>query len=568
MSMRLQAKLKEKLSSHIEEAYVRQQQVVILENVDAEMTFKTTQAFMEHESQQHEYLPCFHMMGQIVEIRGNFPFNVSALYFSDADAQRLQKDVVYYPSPDELAHLIQTGKFYSKYFTVPEVLANNTYVLPCKVNLMVVPPPNEAAYNSAVLQNFVDLEEEQKVNLPLFYIGIVGTGISRKNDKLLDYYGIDLEPGYDQFVLTAQASGYTDPPLLKYMPEPQMQDEQQQETVNDYFITPEEEAQMLQTAQEKQQVAEAEAVRQVVADAQTEYKEATEEDAIIAQADRAISRRMEEEFGSRRLSLDSKRQADKQRSTETEIEAEQEAQSEFLGEEEQTQEEQEVVPEAPVVDASGADVPSATAQVKVNEAEARAVAQGIAVDLQQQAVAGAAEADAHRKASELSSEPQTPENAQRPVIKSLQEKMREARERSEKLKGQQDADIFDPLAEDALVPEFSDEAAEFVGEQETSAVQEAIGAVPQEERESVSEEEVPTDKFAQEMMMGADVTDVAEQVKVDEAHTRDIARDTAESILRDLDKSKDREVPDSMRDIAEKYDQGKEQPESPSDEYI
>ena len=43
MSMRLQAKMMEKLSSHIEESYLRQQDVVVLENVPAEMTAREEQ---------------------------------------------------------------------------------------------------------------------------------------------------------------------------------------------------------------------------------------------------------------------------------------------------------------------------------------------------------------------------------------------------------------------------------------------------------------------------------------------------------------------------------------------
>ena len=66
MSIRLQAKLMGKLSSHIEESYLRQQDIITLENVHAEMVFRTTQGFMEHESQKHEYLPCFHLVGSIV----------------------------------------------------------------------------------------------------------------------------------------------------------------------------------------------------------------------------------------------------------------------------------------------------------------------------------------------------------------------------------------------------------------------------------------------------------------------------------------------------------------------
>ena len=351
MSMRLQARLLEKLSSHVEESYMRQQDIVVLKNVPAEMVFTASQGFMEHESQKHDYLPCYHMVGKITEIRGDFPFNVSALYFSDVDDQRMLKDIIYYPSPEELAHIIQTGKFYSKHFTVPPILSNNTYRLPCLIDLTIVPPPNQALYEQNSFSNFMELEDEDKVNLPIFYVGVIGTGVSRRNDRLLDYYGIDLEPGYEHFVLTAESSGYTDPPLLQYMDEPVVEEEQQHNVTDEYYITAEEEAQMLHSAAEREQMAEREMTAQVSMDAQADFHEATPEDAVIAQADRAVARRLGEKFNNNRMSLDTLRNKDKQKEQTTES----------------------VVEEDPVIASSlkGADVADAQQQTKVDEAHAK-----------------------------------------------------------------------------------------------------------------------------------------------------------------------------------------------------
>ena len=63
------------------------------------------------------------------------------------------------------------------------------------------------------------------MNLPTVYLELVGTGINRKNDKLLDYYGIDFESDYPMYSLTAESSGYVDPPLMMYIEEPQISEE-------------------------------------------------------------------------------------------------------------------------------------------------------------------------------------------------------------------------------------------------------------------------------------------------------------------------------------------------------
>lgn len=525
MSMRLQARLKEKLSSHSEEAYLRRQDLVVLENVDAEMTFKTTQAFMEHESEAHGYLPCFHMMGEITEVRGNFPFNVSALYFDAMDSSRLQKDIIYYPSPQELSHMIEVGKFYTKRFTIPPILSDNTYTLPCKISLMIVPPPNLAAYETAVLQNFADLEEEEKVNLPLFYIGLLGTGVSRKTDRLLDYYGIDIEPGYEQFVLTAESSGYTDPPLLQYMPEPESEAEDEQSRHQEYYISAEEEAEMLHSANERQQAAEREASQQVVMDAQADFRQATQEDAIIADADRSITRRMEDVFGGRRMSLAAKRELDHTRQQEKQPDMPQQQadikmdlNTEGNAYVQQDREEKKAAQQTAediihqdrqqTAQMEGADVQDQEVQTKVDEAHAADLARDAAVQQQQESLR-----ESQRQAAEQAGKkrPETP---------------------------QQKADVKMDLN-----PERNDDV--------------------RKEREDAEKQQAPEDRTDLENKAGADVSDARAQSKIDEAHARDIARDAAVE-------RQQREVPDSMQEMADKYEKGKQDSgkSAADDEYI
>lgn len=559
MSMRLQAKLMEKLSSHIEESYLRQQDVVVLENVPAEMTFAATQGFMEHESQRHDYLPCYHMIGQIKEIRGDFPFNVTALYFSEADNQRLEKDIIYYPSPEELAHIIQTGKFYSKYFTVPPILSSNDYTLPCLVNLMIVPPPNQVSYEANLSSPFVDLEDEEKMNLPIFYIGLIGTGVSRKNDRLLDYYGIDIEPGYQHFVLTAESSGYTDPPLLEYMTAPVIEEQEQRQNVDEYYITPEEEAQMLHSAAERQAAAEREASAQVSLDAQADFHQASPEDAVIAQADRVISRRMGAKFEGKPMSLETLREIEKRQKgadepVVEEEQAETEAQTDesFLGDEpkpetkltepdtlqqkaevkmdlntegnayvEEAREEKKEKGEDVLTEEhhetakmQGADVEDAREQTKIDEAHAKDIALDAAV-AQQQA-----------------------EIAREEAVKAAQAKSKTP---------------LDPQQQAEVKMDLNPESNRYVTDKRDA-----------DDKKPVGKEDVPKDRTDAEHMAGADVADAKAQAKVDEARARDAARDVAV----EQQQQKHREVSDSMQEITDKYDKEKSDRQGGDTEYI
>ena len=564
MSMRLQAKMMEKLSSHIEESYLRQQDVVVLENVPAEMTFAATQGFMEHESQRHDYLPCYHMIGQIKEIRGDFPFNVTALYFSEADSQRLEKDIIYYPSPEELAHIIQTGKFYSKHFTIPPILSSNDYTLPCLVNLMIVPPPNQASYEANLSSPFVDLEDEEKMNLPIFYIGIIGTGVSRKNDRLLDYYGIDIEPGYQHFVLTAESSGYTDPPLLEYMTAPVVEEEEQRQSIDEYYITPEEEAQMLHSAAERQAAAEREASAQVSLDAQADFHQASPEDAVSAQADRVISRRMEAKFDGKPMSLETLREIEKrQRADEPAVENE--AEAEYKDE---SKVDESFLDDTPTTDKlTEPDTPQQKAEVKmdlnpegnayVEEKREEKKEQGEDVlneEYHENAKMQGADVEDAREQTKID-EAHAKDIALDAAVAQQQEaaKKEESRKSSKSGKGGKKGKTpVDPQQQADVKMDLNPEANSYVTDKRDGS-----------DKKASAKEDVPKDRTDAEHMAGADVADAKAQAKVDEARARDAARDVAVD-----QQQKHREVTDNLQEIADKYDDQKADRDGGDTEYI
>ena len=531
MSIRLQAKLMGKLSSHIEESYLRQQDIITLENIHAEMVFQTTQAFMEHESQKHEYLPCFHLVGSITEIRGDFPFGVSALYFNNVDSQQMIKDVIYYPSPEELVHLIQTGKYYSKHFDIPPILKTNEYSFPCLVNLTIVPPPNQALYEQNLSMKFDDLEDEDKVNLPIFYIGVLGTGVSRRNDRLLDYYGIDLEDGYEQFVLTAESSGYTDPQLLTYMEAPVIEETAQAQVSDEHYITPEEEAEMLHTAAERQRMAEEEAAAQVALDARVDFHEATPEDALLARSDRAVSRRMEAMFAGGRMSLEAKKrqsemmakaeaakqaQADKSKLTEPDTNQQWKEVKMDLNPErndyvstkrDDDKKQQPVASDANLFETmkrEGADVADAREQVKIDEAHMKDMALDQAVQQQQQAVAQTTEKPAQQDDKTKLTEPDT---------------------------NQQWKEV----------------------EMDLNAEQNTYVSEKREEDKEKADVPKDTDLFETMKREGADVADAREQAKVDEAHAKDMALDQAvqqQNAAVQEERTQGRQVPEAFENIS------------------
>ena len=529
MSMKLQAKLLYKLSSHVESKYTQMQDAIRLEGVKAEMTFKASQGFMEHESQKHEYLPCFHMIGQVLELRGQFPFNVSALYFSEADQQAMIRDIIYYPTPEELAHIIQTGQYYSKNFVIPPILASNTYTLPCVVDLTVVPPPNQAAYENNLFLNFMDLEEEEQVNLPIFYVGLNGTGVSRKNDRLLDYYGIDLEPGYDQFVLTAESSGYVDPPLLQYMTAPVVEEQVQAQAGEERYITPEEEAELLQSSAERQRQAEQEAQVQVSMDAEADFHEASPEDAIVAQANRDVERRLETRFGGRRMSLDALRQQQQQQ--ERSENSAQTDEPEFLGEEKPTK------PDTPQ------DMTGVRSTVVTNPETPAQQSQQRTDEKQQEAQQEEREFLEEDEQDVRMMEGGDVEDAR------AQTKVDEAHAKDIAL------DVAQQQQQTHLREEKKPEAP-----QESHGPETTVSPVEDKQAEKETAQEVHKDAIDLEHMAGADVSDVRAQSKVNEAQVRDAARDAA----RQQQEQVHREVPERLSDLAAQADQagkGSEDPE-------
>lgn len=287
MSMKLRGLLLDNYRAKVEQAYMHTGEAIVLKDVPCEMDFETSGGWIEYESEKHQYLPVFHLVGQIKEIHGNFPYNVSTLTFADSDAMKLQKDVVYYMNPKELAHMIEVGKFFTDKFKLPEILVHNKYSFPCRVNLTIVPPPNPAAYEQASFE--LGLSENtiggiDKDNLPVFYIGFAGTGVNRKHDKLLDYYGIDFDDDFPLFALTAESSGYTDPPLMDYITEPIEEAEEVLEETEEMYITPEEEAEMIKAQQQQQQ-------QQPQINLQDDYQ-LDQEDIILAQADRNVEVRV------------------------------------------------------------------------------------------------------------------------------------------------------------------------------------------------------------------------------------------------------------------------------------
>lgn len=319
MSFRMKGLLADQYQSRVEHSYLRLDNVITLENVPCEMVFSSSSGFIEHESAKHNYLPVFHLMGCITEIKGDFPYHVSSLYFDESQKAAMSRDIVYYPSPDELAHMIQKGKFFSKQFDIPMVLNRNVYNFPAVVNLTVVPPENEAAYEASVLDRSGDFEALDKTNLPIIYVGICGTGVSRKTDPLLDYYGIELDADFSSFVLTAESSGYVDPPLMGYIEEPVVEEEHQRMlNKDDYFLSEEDQRQLI-TAK-KEEVLTPDVDRDLAAD----YHGVSAEDVLVAKATRNIAKRVEQRVVANQQELQ-QRLAEvraEQRKNETEVKSE------------------------------------------------------------------------------------------------------------------------------------------------------------------------------------------------------------------------------------------------------
>lgn len=281
MSLKLKAFLADHHPLELQQAYHQNEKIKVFHDVACEMKFVSSDGWFEHESEQHQFLPIFHIRGNILELHGKFPYNVSTLTFDEDTIKRLDKDILYFLTPSELSYLIETGKYFTKHFQLPKVLTNNAYDFPVKVNLTVIQPEDESIYDSA---NFV-LDKE---NLPIFYVEFVGTGVTRKQDKLLDYYGIDFDSKYEVYALTAESSGYTDPPLIQYIPEPEMEQEtvaKEKESMD--YLSPEEENSLIRATKAEEEK------KEPSVEFANDYQ-FTEEDILIAAADKNIERRIEE----------------------------------------------------------------------------------------------------------------------------------------------------------------------------------------------------------------------------------------------------------------------------------
>ena len=264
--------LTDQVSDRLMEAARSAEGVQFLKDMPCEMVFEASKGFVSYQKTASGQLPVFHLTGHVTELRGAFPYGVSSLYFDDDDKQYLFRDCLYYPNPEELTHMIQVGKYFSPQFQIPEVLSHNVYVLPVTVDLTALPPLAETS-------DGIHTED----SIPVLYVKLTGTGVNEKNDALLRYYGLSVDPDYPSFVLTAESSGYTDPPLMAYIPEPEAPQETQETVVSfsDDYLTPEEEAQMQQEPEAS--VVEPEDVPGPM----------TQEDLLLAQADQKIARRME-----------------------------------------------------------------------------------------------------------------------------------------------------------------------------------------------------------------------------------------------------------------------------------
>lgn len=518
MSMRLKGMLNNHLHAQLEQRLI--EDAVVLRDIPCEMTFQTVQGYMEFEDEKHSYLPVFHLIGSVKEIRGDFPFHVSSLYFGDEDSQYLTKDILYYPNPQEIAHMITVGQFYTKNFRIPEILDMQEYSFPAKVNLTIVPPPNPAAYEMATYGgDFVAETDDEKLNLPIVYVQLAGTGITRKNDKLLDYYGVDFEDGFEIYPLTAESSGYVDPPLMMYIETPQVVDDfdRTYENDNEMYITKEEEAQMIRDQREHSEP-------QNVVDVPNysdEYQ-ATSEDIIIAQAVRSIEKRVAERV--------KENEAAKQSQMESEVSEPVNEHDDMLDFLENTKDSDFIFvgqdvgktpPSLSFIDDVGEFISNNTNEEHVYGSDDMIdLSHENSVDLQESDILGD-----DFISDEVVSEVHQPDEPQ------------------------QQADVK---------MDFNPETNMFVEQEKEEDKASNDGLVDED-----------SDRIDMENMQGADVQDASLQAKLDEAHTRDVAINAAVSVQDDIvkrDKIKHdvdkhdvskREIPSSISDIAEKYDASK-----------
>ena len=527
MSMKLRAYMIDDYRAKIEQAYMRSEDVIVLQNVPCEMEFQADAGWMEHEGEKNQYLPVFHLNGRIKGIHGNFPYNVSSLTFSEADSvTKLRKDMLYYMTPHELAHLIETGKFFTKKFVLPDILTQNTYSFPVLVNLTIVPPPNPAEYERASYASGVQdnglgsgsVDGIDRNNLPIFYIGFAGTGVNRKKDKLLDYYGIDFDEDYQVYALTAESSGYTEPTLIEYITEPVEEVEEQAEAYETRVLSAEEEAEML-----RQQQAEHE--QESVYNPQDDYQ-MNDEDILLAQADKNIEKRIEKVLQRENSRLLQRTKPVQQQAT---VVKEQQAGKDALDKLSTLERLAKQSQKGAVADFAQA---SKNTQSAMKPVEQVVVKEEPLTPAQERA-----DAEKHIMEGPVEAKDVTEVAKQAVVSEAVQAEQESVKQESPDVPQQMKEVEMDlnPEVNEYTHPELTDDKAD---------VDAGLDA-DEDDVEKLSD------------VNGADVSDARLQTKIDEAHTKESARQVAVDIQQDMhdDKnkaeSKHREVSSRLEDVAE-----------------
>lgn len=530
MGMKLRALIMDDYKAQMEQGYLRGMDVITLKNVPCEMTFIADGGWMEHEGEEHQYLPVFHLSGHIVEIRGNFPYNVSALSFGDTEGNpKFQKDILYYMTPDELSKLVEVAKFYTKRFQLPEILTHNEYSLPVLVNLTIVPPPNPLAYEQASFDaglTDTSVNGIDKNNLPIFYIGFAGTGVNRKKDKLLDYYGIDFDNDFEVYALTAESSGYTNPTLMDYLVEPVVEEEMEPQKLEEVYLTPEQEAEMKKQPEKQKEDT-------TMYHPEDDYQ-MTDEDMLLAEADKNVERRIER--------IRQAEMAERQKQTQAEVQP---------GVEPEPQKETEVVKETEVQKEQPAvqkqDEKKVSSLSKLEQLmKSGSLAKGAvnARNIMKPEVQEQPKTLAH---PEKMAEPQ-PVSEEKPSVQEKAPVGKDVTEEALEALRKKDDKPGTPQTFKAVEVEqkqVSDAAARFDNQ----------GKQPKEEQTDgagldVDEKELSTLAAAQ----GADVADADLQRKVDEAKAKMAARQTAVDIAQDRTEAVQngsREVSSALEQVAE-----------------
>lgn len=515
VSQRLKIKglLADRFSKQLEQSYIRDGHAEMLRNVPCEMTFETNKGFVSHESSEHDYLPVFHLMGRVTEIIGDFPYNVHTIYFDPSDSRYLSKDIRYYPSPDEIAHMVQTGGFFTKHFSVPNIMATNRYNFPVMVDLIVLPPDGISSGS----ENDVD-----KMMFPIVYVKLKGTGVDNKTDRLLKYYGIESDPEFESYNMTAEASGYTDPPLMQYIEAPEIPKEVEEVRSSDYYISEEEEHQLMQFKEQQElPVQEEEAAVDGPVVPVSDY------DMVLANAGMNIARRVEA-----KRSLQRQRQADAHRHHEMmmhpEYQDEDVHHDEFAADHGQSYDE---------IDRLNVDEP--VVKTSVTEAVAKPVTESVKT-LSVETESGYNMVDdvfAEEDVSEVH------EEVDQPVEQSVVEDVF-----AEPVTETQDAVQTGEPEKPELYKKFEMHGAEPVGDA-VKRTKTGETLMVFDDEDDMYDDYADANNIDQESANGSDVSDANAQTKLNEANLTKLSRDVA------VDRQEDIAAEDSEKKSEEKFDQ-------------